>query len=368
MNNCIGIINLDENESRIGELAKNRPLAAVPIAGRYRIIDFILSNMTNAGIESLGILSKNKSRSLVDHLTNGRPWDLHRKRDGLRVFNFGERDPYYDDITNLYENLDFLTKSRREYVIMSPSYMICNIDLKEALEYHKKNDNDITVIYKKVKDADSNFIDCDVLNFDESGFIKSIGKNLGREEESNISMEMYILRTDLLIEIIYECIRRGSHRKFKSYLSEFLDEMKVSGFEFKGYLSCVNSLKSYYKANMDLLEEKVYKELFIDNNPIYTKSRDEGPTHYTKNSKGTNSIIANGSYIEGKIENCIIGRRVYVGPEAVIKNCIIMQETVIGENAHLDKIITDKAAVIRDDEKIVGLEYCPMVLSKPNII
>ena len=134
MNNCIGIINLDENESRIGELAKNRPLAAVPIAGRYRIIDFILSNMTNAGIESLGILSKNKSRSLVDHLTNGRPWDLHRKRDGLRVFNFGERDPYYDDITNLYENLDFLTKSRREYVIMSPSYMICNIYLKEALQ------------------------------------------------------------------------------------------------------------------------------------------------------------------------------------------------------------------------------------------
>ena len=251
---------------------------------------------------------------------------------------------------------------------MSPSYMICNIDLKEALEYHKKNDNDITVIYKKVKDADSNFIDCDVLNFDESGFIKSIGKNLGREEESNISMEMYILRTDLLIEIIYECIRRGSHRKFKSYLSEFLDEMKVSGFEFKGYLSCVNSLKSYYKANMDLLEEKVYKELFIDNNPIYTKSRDEGPTHYTKNSEVTNSIIANGSYIEGKVENSIIGRRVYVGPEAVIKNCIIMQETVIGENAHLDKIITDKAAVIRDDEKIVGLEYCPMVLSKPNVI
>lgn len=368
MNNCIGIINLDENESRIGELAKNRPLAAVPIAGRYRIIDFILSNMTNAGIESLGILSKNKSRSLVDHLTNGRPWDLHRKRDGLRVFNFGDRDPYYDDISNLYENLDFLTKSRREYVIMAPSYMICNIDLKEALRYHKEYDNDVTIIYKKAEDADSNFIDCDVLNFDDERLIKSIGKNLGREEKSNISMEMYILRTDLLIEIIYDCIRLGSHRKFKNYLSEALGNMKVRGFEFKGYLSCVNSLKAYYKANMDLLYEGVYKELFIENDPIYTKSRDEGPTHYTKNSKVTNSIIANGSYIEGEVENCIIGRRVYVGPEAVIKNCIIMQETVIGENAYLDKIITDKAAVIRDTEKIVGLDYCPMVLSKTNTI
>ncbi|MGG5460094.1 glucose-1-phosphate adenylyltransferase subunit GlgD [Clostridium sp. B9] len=368
MNNCIGIINLDENESRMGELVKNRPLAAVPIAGRYRVVDFILSNMTNAGIESLGILTKNKSRSLVDHLTNGRPWDLHRKRDGLRVFNFGEREPYYDDITNLYENLDFLTKSRREYVLIAPSYMICNIDLKEVLEFHKKNDNDVTVVYKHIDYADSDFIECDVLNLTSNGLIKSVGKNLGRDEEANISMEMYILRTDLLIEIIYECIRQGSHRKFKNYLNDSLDELKVGGFEFKGYLSCVNSLKAYYKANMDLLDEEVYKELFIENAPIYTKSRDEGPTHYTKNSNVTNSIIANGSYIEGKIENCIVGRRVYVGPDAVIKNCIIMQETVIGESAHLDKIITDKAAVVRDDEKIVGLDYCPMVLSKPNII
>ena len=144
-------------------------------------------------------------------------------------------------------------------------------------------------------------------------------------------------------------------------LKEFFDFMKdndkLINIELK------NSIIHY-----EGLEEKVYKELFIDNNPIYTKSRDEGPTHYTKNSEVTNSIIANGSYIEGKVENSIIGRRVYVGPEAIIKNCIIMQETVIGENAHLDKIITDKAAVIRDDEKIVGLEYCPMVLSKPNII
>lgn len=368
MNNCIGIINLDENESRMGELVKNRPLAAVPFAGRYRVIDFTLSNMTNAGIESLGILCKNKSRSLVDHLTNGRPWDLHRKKDGLRVFNFGERDPYYDDITNLYENLDFLTKSRREYVLIAPSYMICNIDYKNAIEFHKKNGHDITVIYKHSKDADLNFIDCDVLNLTDNGLVKSVGKNLGREEEADISLEMYILRTDLLIEIIYECIRQGSHRKLKNYVNDTLDELKVVGFEYTGYLSCVNSLKAYYKANMDLLEEDVYKELFIDNNPIYTKSRDEGPTHYTKNSNVTNSIIANGSYIEGKMENCIVGRRVYVGPEAVVKNCIIMQETVIGESTYLDKIITDKAAVVRDEEKIVGLDYCPMVLSKPNII
>ena len=367
MNNCVGIINLDENEKRMDELVRNRPLASVPIAAKYRIVDFVLSNMTNSGIECIGIFTKNKSRSLMDHLTNGRPWDLHRKKDGLKVFNFGDEEPFVNDVDNFYDNIEFIKNSRKDYVLLAPSYMICNIDYREALTHHINNKNDITVIYKDINNANKSFLGCDVVNVEE-GKVKSIGKNVGEDNLASISMEMYILRTDLLIEIIYECIRQGSHRKFKSYVNNSLDELKISGFEFKGYLSCVNSLKAYYKANMDLLDGDVYRELFINNAPIYTKSRDEGPTHYTKNSKVTNSIIANGSYIEGKIENCIVGRRVYVGPDAVIKNCIIMQETVIGENAHLDKIITDKAAVVRDDEKIIGLEYCPMVLSKPNII
>lgn len=368
MKNCIGIINLDENESRMGELVKNRPLASVPIAARYRIVDFVLSNMTSAGIESIGLFTKNSSRSLVDHLTNGRPWDLHRKKNGLRVFNFGDKDPYYNDIYNFAENLDFFTKSRKEYVLISSSYMICNIDYNKVLECHKKNDNDITIVYKKVEEKDVSFVDCDILNLDENDRVKSIGKNIGRDVNLNIGMEMYIMRTDLFIEIIYESIRQGLYKKIKNYISSNLDNLKVGACEFTGYLSCINSLRAYYTMNMDLLKSEVYKELFIDNNTIYTKSKDEAPTHYAENSNVKNSVIANGSYIEGNIENCIIGRRVYVGPGATLKNCIIMQETVIGENACVDRVIADKCSVIRDEEKIIGLEYYPMVLKKPTIL
>ena len=124
MNNCLGIINLDENESRMGELTRKRCLASVPLAARYRVIDFILSNMTNSGIECIGIFAKNKSRSLMDHLTNGRPWDLHRKKDGLKVFNFGDEDPSYDDVHNFADNIEFVKNSNKKYVLLSPSYMV----------------------------------------------------------------------------------------------------------------------------------------------------------------------------------------------------------------------------------------------------
>ena len=154
MNSCVGIINLDENDNRMGELIRNRPLASVPIAARYRIIDFVLSNMTNSGVECIGIFTKNKSRSLLDHLTNGRPWDLHRKKDGLKVFNFGYEDPVVDDVHNFSDNIEFVKYSRREFVIMAPSYMICNIDYTEALNKHKEMNNDITIIYKNINNAE----------------------------------------------------------------------------------------------------------------------------------------------------------------------------------------------------------------------
>ena len=132
------------------------------------IIDFILSNMTNSGIENIGIFTKNKSRSLVDHLTNGRPWDLNRKKDGLRIFNFGDFNPQYDDVHNFLDNIDFFEKSKREYVLLSPSYMVCNIDYNDLMKYHKESGNDVTVVYKNIKQhSEDKFVGCQVLNLND---------------------------------------------------------------------------------------------------------------------------------------------------------------------------------------------------------
>ncbi len=364
MNNCIGIINLDENENRMGELVVNRSLASVPIAARYRVIDFVLSNMTNSGIDCIGIFTKNKSRSLIDHLTNGRPWDLNRKKDGLKVFNFGDDDPVYDDVHNFSDNLGFLKLSRREYVLLSPSYMVCNIDYNKVLEYHKSTGKDVTIVYKKVTNADEAFGDCGVLNFDDSGNVISVGENIGKNQKANISLEMYILKTDLFINIVNECISSGMYRKVKEYIHNNLDELSTGAYEFKGHLDCINSIKALYDSNISFLNKKVSKEVFNEERPIYTKTKDEAPTHYSDQSNVSNSIIANGCKIEGTIDNCIIGRRVYVGKNTKLKDCVIMQNSKIGDNAVLDNVIADKGSEIKENETLIGSSMYPLVIKK----
>lgn len=364
MINCVGIINLDGNESKMGELVVNRPLASIPIAARYRIIDFVLSNMTNSGIDCIGIFAKNKSRSLIDHLTNGKPWDLNRKKDGLRVFNFGEHDPAYEDVHNFADNIEFLKHSRKEYVLLAPSYMICNIDYEEVLEYHKNSGKDISIVYKNVKKPQNSFDDCGVLNFNDAGDVISIGENIGRSDEANISMEMYVMKTYLFMDIVDECIRTGMYRKVKDYIKENLDKLSVNGYEFTGHLECINSLKSLYDANLSLLNRRISKEIFNEERPIYTKTKDEAPTHYTSDSHVVNSIIANGCYIKGEVENCIIGRRVYIEEGVKLKNCVIMQNSVIEKNAVLDNVIADKGTEIKAEEKLIGSQLYPLFIKK----
>ena len=364
MKNCIGIINLDENESRMGELVINRSLASVPIAARYRIIDFVLSNMTNSGIGCIGIFTKNKSRSLIDHINNGTPWDLNRKKDGLKVFNFSNNDPAFDDVHNFAENMQFLKVSRREYVLLAPSYMVCNIDYDEVMKYHKSTGKDITMIYKKVTNADEAFTGCGVLNIDDTNQVISVGENIGKNSNANINMEMYVLKTELFMNIVNECISTGMYRKVKDYIHTNLNKLSVGGYEFTGHLDCINSIKALYDSNVSLLNRKINKEIFKEDRPIYTKTKDEAPTHYAENSNVLNSIIANGCRIEGIVENCIIGRRVYIGKNAKLKDCIIMQNSQIDDNAVLDNVIADKGSEIKEGETLIGSAMYPLVIKK----
>lgn len=364
LKNYMGIINLDENEDRIRELTRHRPLASVPIAGRYRIIDFILSNMTNAGIDNIGIFTKVNSRSLMDHLSNGRPWDLNRKIEGLRVFNFSENDPVYDDIHNFSNNMEYFTYSRQQYVIVAPSYMICNIDYHKLAKYHEDSENDITIVYKKVNDADRSFYKCDVLNIYNGDRIASVGENIGTYKEANICMETYVMKKELFIEIVYDCVRTGRCRKLKKAIYSSLDRYNVGAYEFMGYLKCVNSLYSYYKANMDFLNPRVNKEIFFDQSPIYTKTKDESPTKYTNDSHVVNSIVASGCVIEGYVENCVISRKVHIAKGAILKDCIILQNCEIGPNAKLSNIITDKYVKIEADKELKGDKDIPLVIER----
>ncbi|RKD31969.1 glucose-1-phosphate adenylyltransferase subunit GlgD [Thermohalobacter berrensis] len=368
MKDLMGIINLSEKEDEIRELTHHRPLAAIPIAGRYRVIDFMLSNMVNAGIENVSIFTRGKSRSLIDHLRTGKEWDLDRKIDGLFVFTPVSNAPNLiandGDIENFRNHLDYIERSKQEYVILSRSYMICNIDLADVYKFHKESNADITIVYKRVENDNKRFLNCDTLNLDEKGNVLSIGQNVGTDDYCNISMEMYIMKKELLIDIIQNSITMGNYNYIKQAIQKSVEHLKVNAYQFNGYLACINSIKSHFKTNMELLNTDLYEKLFFENGLIYTRVKDEPPTKYTDSSKVQNSIVANGGVIEGTVENSVIARGVKIKKGAVIRNSVILQKCVIDEGANLENVILDKNVHITKNKVLHGDSESPLVIKK----
>ncbi|HEY5563671.1 MAG TPA: glucose-1-phosphate adenylyltransferase subunit GlgD [Clostridiaceae bacterium] len=363
----MGIINLNEDESNLKSLTHNRPLASIPVGGRYRIIDFVLSNMVNSGLRNIGIFTQSKSRSLADHLGSGKPWDLDRKINGLFLFNLGISNSYQDDTELMRKNIEYLYQSKQNNVIVSSSYMVANLNYEAAVKAHVESGRDITIIYKKIDNGTKYFVDCDALNIGDNNRVISVGKNIGIGDQNNISLEMFIMKKELLLSLIHSCVNKGLCRNLKDSIYRNVDSISVNAYEFKGYLQCINNINSYYKANMDMLEPKVNKELFFNNGLIFTKVKDEAPSKYTESCKVSNSFIANGSIIEGMVENSIISRRVIIRKGAHIRNCIIMQNCEVKSNARLAHVIIDKNVVIDSNKKLNGDTEFPLVIEKRSL-
>ncbi len=369
-NECMGIINLDDKRNAgINQLTYSRPIASAPIAGRYRVIDFVLSNMVNSGITNVGVFSKEKYRSLTDHLGSGKDWDLSRKKGGLFIFspeNTKNRSRYphkTGDIYGILANIDYIEKSDEEYVLIAPSYMICNIDYNEALSYHKESENDITVLYKNINNADVDFNATATLDLNEDRVV-NMGSNIGTLANNNISMETYIMSRTKFIEYIYDCVSKGNYSYIEDFISGSLNELKVGSFEHTGYLKCVNSVKSYFAMSKELLEESVSEELLYSDRKILTKEQNQAPTIYSDDAKVENSFIATGCVIEGTVKNSIIFRKVHVKKGTVIENSVIMQGCIVEEDVKLDNVIFDKYVQVSKKKEIKGDEYYPVVIEK----
>jgi len=364
LKNYIGILMLNEQEDNIKSLTKSRPIASIPIGGRYRIIDFVLSNMVNSGIHNIGIFTNTKSRSLVDHLGSGKPWDLDRKINGLFLFNLTSERAQLRDIDILSGNMEYIYRTKQEYVIISSSNMLCNMDYNEAAKYHEESGSDITIIYKKTNNGRRHYVNSNTLYINEENKVLSVGKNIGADDKLNISMEMFIMKKSSLITIVNKCIQTGYHNSIKAAIYNQVSKLNVNAYEFKGYLQCINSIKNYYKTSMDMLNSKITKELFYNKGLIYTKSKDEAPTKYFSGAKVNNALISNGCILKGKIEKSIISRRVIVHAGAVIKNCIIFQNCEIKKGCKLTNVIIDKNTIIPENTVLEGDEEFPVVIEK----
>lgn len=369
MQSIMGLINLNENEEFIKEVTIDRPLAALPFGGRYRLIDFILSNMVNSNITNVGILLHNKYRSIMDHLRSGKEWDLARKQGGLFILPPTRLDSIYQgDLTCFYEQLDYLERSREKYVLVSGSSSICNIDFRLAVEFHEKMNADITVIYNQIPLGYDDFIHCTTLETDLNDRVLDMEVNAAKIKTNKIAMGMYLIGREKLIDLIDGAVARGESDFVKGIVVKNLHNLQVYGFCHQGYLGRIHSISSYYHHNMALLRPEVWQEIFFQHGLIYTKVKDEAPTNYSETAEVKNTLLANGCQIEGQVHESVIFRGVKVHKEAVVRDSLIMQNCEIGEGALLENVICDKEVKITKGKRLIGEKRYPLVIKKRTVI
>ncbi len=366
-NDTMGIILT--GDEKIAPLTDIRANSALPIAGRYRIIDFVLSNMANAGIVNVGIATESNYSSLMDHTKSGKPWDLDRKNQGLNILPPNLEKQQYGTIKgniDLLEGIrDYIDRSHQTYVILSLGNMIYNIDFNEVVDAHIKNQADITAIYKDLSDKSEDIVKHFTLfDINEEGRITDIEVQPYYPKSSKAGMEIYVLEKALLESIIDECSARGDVDFVKDALVKKMGGMRIYGYEFKGSLYKIDSLKSYYSTSMDFLNAEYRNELFNRERPIYTKTKDQSPTKYGDEAECTNSFISDGCIIEGTVINSILSRGVKVAKGAVVQNSIIMQDSVIEKDVELNHVVFDKEVCITEGRKLIGQESYPLAISK----
>lgn len=353
----------------IPPITDKRSGPSLPIAGRYRIIDFMLSNLVNAGISNIGVATTEKYSSLMDHIKSGSPWDLNRKKQGLNILppnlNSASYHASAGDIDILAGIRDFIRKSHQTYVILTHACSVFNIDFDKVMEEHIKNQADITIVYKNMQGASekelSRFV---LLDVNEEKRVVDIESKPYYPKTANAGMDIYIMEKALLESIIDECSARGTHDFVKDALAQKLDGLRVFGYQFDGYFGKVDSLKSYYQNNMAFLEAKTRAEIFNPIRPVFTKTKDHPPAKYGNDTVIENSFIADGCVIEGTVINCVLSRGVKIKKGAVVKNSIIMQDSIIDEAVELDYVIFDKEVHITRGRKLLGQKSYPLAIAK----
>lgn len=364
--NVLGLIFASMHDDTITELTKQRTMGSIPFGGRYRLIDFPLSNMVNSGIAEVGVITKSNYGSLLDHLGSGREWDLARKKGGLHLL------PPYSQTGGIYNGrLDALSNvwnsvghSSAKYVILSDCDMITAIDFNPVLDQHIESGADITCVYQKnLYDGEKNQRTT-ILEFDDEGRVKDVLYNPQFNGECNICLSMFVMSTEFLKKIVTDAVSRNLYHFTRDVLQAKKDEYKIMGYEHNGFFTKIDSIQRYYEANMMLLDTEKRNALFRKDLPIYTKVGDKGPVKYGLESNVKNSLIADGSIIEGTVENSILFRGVKVGKGAVVKNCILLQGTEIGSKCSLTSVITDKNVEVSDDKVLTGSESYPLYINK----
>ncbi len=372
--NAIGLIFSNIHDYVIPELSRRRAIASIPFGGRYRMIDFELSNMVNSDITKVGVITNYNYQSLMDHIGTGKDWDLARRSGGIKLLPpyINAYDPakgealYTSRLELLKGAMSFIERSKEEYVVMTDCDRVCTMDYQKIMDKHVESRADITIVTHRKKVTEEGIGKEILIDADMLGRIEDVSEHTAADDGyHNVSMNIFVMKRLYLLNIIRDAIAHGYKSFYHDIISKNLLHSEYYIYNFDGYSMTINSLASFFNCNMDLLKPDVRAQLFeMPYHPVYTKVRSSAPTKYLEGAMVSNSLIADGCIIEGKVENSIIFRGVHIARGTTVKNSIIMQDGIIGKNVTLNCVIADKNAVIRDGRMLSGHETLPFFIDK----
>lgn len=372
MKNTLGIIIGFDSNNDLRELSEHRPVASVPFGGRYRVIDFMMSNLVNSGCYQVAVLMRDKYQSLLDHLGSGKDWDLSRKRGGMFLLPPNAFAPkssplvtenYRTSLEALGSISDMLNKNKSEHVLICSADIVANIPLDEVMKEHKKSEADVTIVCTKNSEGGAFDMFLDLSPRHEVEDIRN-GDNMGGKCKYK-SMGIYIMKRKYLQSLLSDCVThnlRSFERDAMQHVFKRGD--KVHGYVFDKYSAKIENVKGYFSASMDMLDKDIRDQVFLKNRPILTKIYDEAPTYYGEDAEVSDSLIADGSRIEGTVKNSIIFRGCTIAKDAIVKDSIVLPNSSIGEGVELSYVVTDKGVTVRENRKMMGSATYPVAIAK----
>ena len=369
--NVMGLI--FTNDASLGELTNKRTMASLPFGGRYRQVDFALSNLAAAGIRQIGIISRHNYQSLMNHIGAGEEWGLELEEGGLEFltpYAMSTTDIYRGKLDALHSVMDFLTFGHEDdYVIMIDSAILSNIDLNDVLESHIASGKDITVVTKTGIANGKKQLDL-ALKLDKKGEVADIAVDYAAPAEYLASMDIFVLSKKWLMEQVKEHIARNLFHMDRDLVLGLWqkNEASINVYQFPGIAMYNESVEEYFHNSLALIDKNMRHDLFFYNHPVFTRVRDRVPSYYGENCRVENCVVADGCMLEGEVKESILFRNVTICEGAQVENCVIMNDTVIGEGAELKYVILDKDVTVRQGAKLYGTPANPIIIKRGEIV
>ena len=368
---AVGIILAGGKNARLGQLTAIRATSAMPVGSCYRAIDFPLSNMTNSGITKVAVITQYNSRSLHDHLSSPKWWDLGSKHGGLFILSpylSSDNAIWFQGTADcIYQNLTFLRRSNEPYVVISSGDCVYKMDYNDMIAYHERKGAEITIAYRRVPDDDDPRL-YGVMELDANERMTDLEEKPLEPQSDLASIGVYVMKRELLIELVEAIVPEGRFELTRDLFARYRKRLKIYGYRFDGYWRNLNNIHAYYDCNMDFLRREV-RDMFMATFPyIKTKPKDEPPAKYNAGATVTNCMVGSGAILNGHAYRSIIFRKVYTGEHSRVRNAIIMEGTRIGNNCLVEHAIVDKEVVINDGAQVVGTLEAPVIVAKGSVI